>query len=391
MKILHTSDWHLGHVLYGYDRIVEQTAMMKQMCNFIESERPDVFLICGDVFHTSAPGMEIQRLFSEALLSFHATKPDMPIIIISGNHDSGTRLEIFRQLWGVVDVTMIGHIDIEHPENHIVEIKDKGYVIAVPYAYERLIKKEFFESLQRKVSGMNVNGLPVVMAAHTTVSGCDFKGHANSTECTVGGIDSMPAELFGNGYDYLALGHIHRSQNIYSGEGKSAGCKTMIRYSGTPLAVSFDESYPHTVSIVEIASCGKEPVIRELMVDNPRPLVTLPAQGSITLDEALARLRSFDADSEAYIRLNVKVDGFLPPTANADAVAATDGKRCRFCLINPQRADASVSGDSEPVRMTVTELQKTDPSEIARRYAERRGMSFDEELFKEAMNAVVGC
>ncbi len=388
MKILHTSDWHLGHSLYGYDRSEEQVGMMMQMRDFIEAEMPDVFLISGDVFHTSAPAMEIQRCFAEALLSFHAANPDMSIIITSGNHDSGTRIEIFRRLWDVVGVRMIGHIDTEHPENHIVEIDSKGYVIAVPYAYERLIPKDFFVSLQRIVAERNTKGLPVVMTAHTTVTGCDFKGHDNATERMVGGIDSIAADRFGDGFDYLALGHIHKAQDIAVNCIRTSDKGSAIRYCGTPLAVSFDESYPHSVSIVEIEGRGSKPVIRELQVSNPRPLVTLPPHGSATLDEALAQLRSFDADSKAYIRLNVLVDGYLPPTANADAVSATEGKCCRFCLINPQRRATTDTGGNEPVGMTVAELQKTDPVTIARRYAERRNLNFDEELFMEAFNSL---
>ena len=374
MKILHTSDWHLGHSLYGYDRADEQMAMMLQMRDIVASEQPDAFLICGDVFHTATPGMEIQRCFAEALLSIHAVRPGMAIVVTAGNHDSGTRLEMFRQLWDVVGVRIIGHIDAKNPESHIVEIKDKGYVIAVPYAYERLIPEGFYAMLQDAVARRNSAGLPVVMTAHTTVAGCDYKGHDNSGEKSVGGIDSIAVDCFGDGYDYLALGHIHKAQSLGQ----------RVRYSGTPLPVSFNEAYPHSVSIVTIDRHGAEPVVCQRQIDNPHPLVTLPAHSASSLDEALAALRGFDPDSEAYIRLNVSTAGFLPPTAGTDAQAATEGKRCRFCYINCI-SDEVAAEQSVETGMTVSQLQATAPIDIARRYAKRKGVELDEELFNEAL------
>ena len=363
--------------------------MMLRMRDIVLSEQPDAFLICGDVFHTSTPGIAIQRLFVDAVLSLHNAKPDMAIVITSGNHDSGARLETFRQLWDVVGVTVVGHLDADHPENHIVEVAGKGYVIAVPYSYERLLSSRFFTTLQRLVAERNTDGLPVVMTAHTTVAGCDYKGHDNSSELSVGGIDSLGVDFFGDGYDYLALGHIHRPQNVPVGgsAAESGRREAVVRYSGSPLAVSFDETYGHSVSLVEIGSRGAKPLVRELPVENPRPLVTLPARDAASLDDALSLLRGFDADSEAYIRLNVAVDGLLPPTANADAIAATEGKQCRFCLINALRI-AKDGESSEPSGMTVSELQRIEPCDLARGYAESKGLTFDADLFAEVVRSL---
>ena len=81
MKILHTSDWHLGHTLYNYDRTEEQLAMLSQMVHIVERERPDVFLLCGDVYHTSQPSASVQTMMAEALVRIHAANPLMTIVV----------------------------------------------------------------------------------------------------------------------------------------------------------------------------------------------------------------------------------------------------------------------------------------------------------------------
>ena len=96
MKILHTSDWHLGHTLYNYDRTEEQKSMLRQMVKTVEEQKPDVFLLCGDVYHTAQPSAAVQTMFTEALIEIRDANPGMTIVVIAGNHDSGTKHEIFR-------------------------------------------------------------------------------------------------------------------------------------------------------------------------------------------------------------------------------------------------------------------------------------------------------
>ncbi len=379
MKILHTSDWHLGHNLYGYDRTEEQTAMIQQIIDIVRREKPDAFLLSGDVYHTAQPSAAVQTMFTDAIVKIHDAHPDMTIVITAGNHDSGTKHEIFRTPWQALKVYSIGNLDKEHPENHIVEVPGKGYIIAIPYCYERSIPEGFFQDLEDEVMRRNEAAdslLPVVLMAHTTVKGCDFKGHDNATEYTVGGIDSLDISDLGDGYDYLALGHIHHEQWIRGGHHR-------IRYSGSPLAVSFDESYEHSVSIVTIEQHNDEVKLEKIMIENPRPLVSLPSEGTASWEEAKQLLTDFPADIPAYIRLNVEIDDFLPVAANQEAENLTKDKSCRFCLINAKR---KAKAQGEQKAMTVQEFQSESPIDIARRFAEDSGIEFDEDMtdmFKE--------
>lgn len=381
MKILHTSDWHLGHTLYNYDRTEEQMVMLLQMVNIVKEEQPDVFLLCGDVYHTPQPSAAVQTMFTNALVQIRDANPGMTIVITAGNHDSGSKHDIFRTPWKALKVYTVGTIDASQKEELVVEVPGKGYVIAVPYVNERNMPKGFFQELIDIVGEKNVGNLPVVMMAHTTVRGCDFAGHDNASEYTVGGIDSYDLDEMGTGYDYLALGHIHHGQYIHSG-------KHNVRYCGTPIPVSFDERYMHSVSIVEIAEHGERPTVKEIEINPHRPLVTLPAEGVATWEDAKELLENYPNDIDAYIRLNVEVDDFLPVEANAEAQMICEEKKCKFCVINSQRLKRS---RREAKIMSVQEFKTENPIGIAERYAEDLGKTFDsemKELFNEALAAL---
>ena len=381
MKILHTSDWHLGHTLYNYDRTEEQQAMLEQMVSIVEEKKPDVFLLCGDVYHTPQPSAAVQTMLSDGLVRIHEANPEMTIVMTAGNHDSGTKHEIFQTPWKALKVYAIGQLEKENLDEHIIEVPGKGYIVAIPYANERNIPEGFFQQLLDKVSERNTEGLPVVMTAHTTVKGCDFTGHDHATEYAVGGIDSLELEEMGEGYDYLALGHIHHEQFVHSG-------KHNVRYCGTPLPVSFDENFSHSVSMVEVGKHGDTPKVEKIEIQNPHPLVTLPTDGLASWEDAKELLGQFPEDIPAYIRLNVEIEDFLPVEANAEAASLTKDKQCRFCYINAKRKAAS---QSETKVLTVQEFQEEEPIEIAKRYAEYVGISFDEdmtEMFNEVMEIV---
>ena len=379
MKILHTSDWPLGHTLYNYDRTQEQMAMLLRMVDVVREEKPDLFLLCGDVYHTPQPSAAVQTMFTNALVAIHDANPEMTMVITAGNHDSGTKHDIFRTPWRALKVHTIGSVNPNQIEDLIIEIAGKGYVIAVPYVNERNMPKGLFQELLNKVEEKNSNNLPVVMTAHLTVSGCDFAGHEHATDYAVGGIDSYSIEEMGSGYDYLALGHIHHAQFVHGGHHR-------VRYSGTPIPVSFDENYPHSLTMVELTSHHEKPIIREVEIETHRPLVTLPTEGAVSWEKAKQLLANFPDDVEAYIRLHVEVEDFLPAEAHAEAQLISENKKCRFCVINTRRLNSPIR---EAKMMSVQEFKSEEPIDIAKRYAEDLGIEFDNdmnELFQQTLD-----
>lgn len=388
MKILHTSDWHLGHLLYNYERTEEQSDFLRQLTDIISTEQPDVMTVSGDVFHYSSPSATAQRMYTDALLAIHQACPEMEIVITAGNHDSASKLEVDRNLWSHFRVHVIGKPEGTQWQKHLIYIKEKGYVVAVPHIYpqnfpllyENTPREErcqyFFQTLLDEVERQNTACLPVVLMAHLALMGSDSTGH----EEPIGGMDFTPVSVLGEGYDYLALGHIHCPQTIRDNT-------HYARYSGTPLPVSFDEQYPHSVTIVEIDRHGDIPNIRILPIHNPKPLIIFPKEPK-PFDEVLEELKAFDEHLPAYLQVNVLVKDFLTPDCNERISMVLKDKACRFCHIKINW-DRSHQEHSE-VPLSLQEMKQISPLEVAKLfYQEKFGDEMDDELctlFREVIN-----
>lgn len=355
--------------------------MLSQIIEIAQSHQPDAVVISGDIFHSAQPPAWAQTIFANAMLRLAEACPETAIIATAGNHDSAVRHEIFRTPWQALRVHALGTLHKDTPDDHIIPLPSKGCIVAMPYVGQRNLPEGFCQQLLERAAELTQEGLPIVMMAHTAVGGCDFKGHDNPTEYSVGGIEYMKLEDLGTGYDYLALGHIHRRQTIKGSHGKA-------RYCGTPMPVSFDETYPHSVDIVTLPAAGTKPEIEEVTILTTRPLVNLPAEGFADFDEALRLLAEFPDDNPAYVRLNVEVDNFLPATAQADATRIAESKACRYCGINSRRKER----DKEKTHsFSVREFQSAAPIDIALKYANDLGMAFDDEMqnmFEEAVRSL---
>lgn len=388
MKFLHTSDWHLGHSLYNFDRTTEQQAFLKQLTEAVRTHQPDALLVSGDIYHYSSPSASTQRMYTDAMLAIHEACPTMQIVVTAGNHDSSSRLETDSNLWKHFRVQVIGNIERKDDgilwEKHIVPLTDTsgkltGYVIAVPHCYPQNFpalhpdvprderQTDFFRTLLQETGKRNTAGVPVILMAHLAVAGSDITGHDE----TVGGMDYLPVETLGEGYDYLALGHIHCPQTLRETE-------RFARYCGSPLPVSFDEAYPHSITCVELVRHGDTPTLEIIPIDNPIPLVTLP-KAPAPFDTALKELQAFPADRPAYIRLNVLLKDYLSPDCNEQASQAVRNKACRFCYIRTQRESSATSAPAPS--LNIQELKEQSPLDVADRYFEEAtGEPMDDEL-----------
>lgn len=379
MKILHTSDWHLGHLLYNYERTEEQYDFLHQLADIVSAEQPDVMVVSGDVFHYSSPSATAQRMYTDGLLAIHQACPSMEMVITAGNHDSASKLEIDRNLWSHFQVHVIGKPEGKQLQKHLIYIKEKGYVIVVPHIYPQnfpLLDEDtpreercqrFFQSLLDEVSRQNTDQLPVILMAHLALTGSDSTGHDEP----IGGMDYTSISALGDGYDYLALGHIHCPQTIQDEQ-------HCARYSGTPLPVSFDEQYPHSVTMVEVERHNDTPQIRVLPIHNPKPLVVFPKTPK-PFDEVLNELQTLDANQPSYLQVNVLVKDFLAPDCKERISAILKDKACRFCHIkmNWERNEET----SSSVHLSLQEMKQTSPLDIAKLfYQEKYGNEMDDEL-----------
>ena len=213
------------------------------------------------------------------------------------------------------------------------------------------------------VAARNDENLPVVLLAHTTIGKCDSTGHDLADDYQVGGIDRLPITELGNGYDYVALGHIHKQQNL-DNDGR-------VWYSGTPIAVSFDEIMPgntHGVLLAECNAHGGSVNVTPLEIKNEKPLVNIPVSGAGKWNDVLETFKAFPDNLPAFIRLNVAVEDYLPSGARDAAESAASHKECTFCKINAQREQAKDADDGSSKGFTVSEMKKVDPTDVAKKW-----------------------
>lgn len=332
--------------------------------------KPDALLVSGDVFDIQQPSAMVKRFFNEQFVELHRNCPQMAIVVTAGNHDSASRVQADSAVWSLANTVMVGlppqtDLDEGWEERFIVRIPT-GYIVAMPYmASERT---EMLQHLLDKVAQENQEGKPVVLMGHTAVVGLDLTGH----DMEVGKIKTQAADSFGTGYDYLALGHIHKPQTIGHQEDAMKGevryPSPVIRYSGSALHVSCDEAYPHSVSLVEIDSHGGEVSVKQLRIDQLRHFYVLPEDGSsfASPEAALEAVKGFcKGHDSGYIRLRVDYGTDLPSDFNQmvyEVLSAT-GDEVRY---NPKVVwtGAPISGPDETVRpaFEVAELQQmTNP------------------------------
>ena len=374
MKILHTSDWHLGQELYSYDRSEEHLSFFEQLEKIVSDEQPDVMVVSGDIYHNAAPSNTVMRMFTDGLDRVRRACPGMHIVVTAGNHDSCSRLEVNQSIWSYLDVSIVGRIrkvdgEIDFDSLFIPvpnrEGQTIGYVVALPFilpnGYPNLsddVAREdraayFYQKLNDHLLAVNTQGLPVVMMSHLALTGSDITGH----DRICGGMDFVSRDELAVDYDYLALGHIHCPQDIV---------KNHVRYSGSPVAVSFDENYVHSVSIVEIAKHGETPEVKTLPIDNPWPLKTIPDE-CVPLDEALKYLKALPDDQKMYIRLRAKLTNEPPKNAIERAQQEIKGKAARFCCFKWEREEVKQSAAQKQM-VDVDEFRDKSPLDIADLY-----------------------
>ncbi len=333
MKILHTADLHLGQVIYqNYDRSDEHQHFFDQLTSWSKEHQPDALLVSGDVFDIQQPSATVKKFYTDYFVGLHRQCPEMAIVITAGNHDSASRVQADSSVWALANATVVGTAPSTGPadgweDKYIVSLPS-GFIIAMPYmANERT---ETLQHLLDVVAKKNVSGKPVVMMGHTAVSGLDTLGH----NFVVGTLKTQDAKSFGSGYDYLALGHIHKPQTIGHQEDalkmNVSYPAPVIRYSGSALHVSCDEAYPHTLSLVEIDKHGGEVHIEQLRIDELRHFYVLPEDNSSfsSTEDALEAIQKFCREKQSgYIRLRINISTPLPSNFNQivyDALAATD-------------------------------------------------------------------
>ena len=324
MRIIHTADLHLGQIIYQhYDRTAEHLHFFAQLTKWCSDIHPDALLVSGDIFDIQQPSATVRKNFTDWFVQLHHKCPQMKIVLIAGNHDSATRIQSDKAVWDLANTYLIGLspsverlMDADGWQDDYIIRLNSGYIVALPYMNGE--RQELIQSILNRVAEENKEGKPVVLMGHLAVAESDVTGHN-----FVGTIKMQDVSMMGNGYDYLALGHIHKPQTIGHQEDSFKAEVTypspVVRYSGSVLHVSCDEAYPHSVSLVDIDRHGGTVSIQQLRVDELFHFYDLPLNGSsfTSPEEALDAVRQFVEEKErGYLRLRIDYGTYLPSNFN---------------------------------------------------------------------------
>ena len=259
MRVLHTSDWHIGRTLYGRKRYEEFEAFLTWLAETIQQNAIDALLVAGDVFDTSAPSNRAQELYYRFLCRV-AASCCRHVVVVVGNHDSPSFLNAPKELLKALDVHVVGS-STESPEDEVLVLRNDQdtpelIVCAVPYLRDRDIRVaeagESVEDKERKlIDGIRTHyatvaalaeqkreelgaNIPIVGTGHLFTAGGQTVDGDGVRELYVGSLAHVTAGIFPACFNYLALGHLHIPQEVN-------GSKT-IRYSGSPLPMGFGEA-----------------------------------------------------------------------------------------------------------------------------------------------------
>lgn len=326
MRLIHTSDWHLGHRFHGRQRHEEQERFLDWLAGLIEAEGIDALLVAGDVFDTTTPGSRAQTIYYRFLHRL-AASPCRHVIIIGGNHDSPALLEAPRELLRQLQIHVVGAAGDSLDKEILLLADDMGQaellVGAVPFLRDRDIRnaaagetleekglklqegiREHYRQIclaaDRIRRDMNPD-LPLVVMGHLFVAGGRTVEGDGVRELSIGGLSRIEGAGFPETIDYLALGHLHLGQLV-------AGSPTR-RYCGAPIPMSFTEAGDQRKQILVVRCEGRTVAVEPITVPSFQQFVSL--RGDLpALLHGLAQLQA--AASSAWVELHYEGEALIP-------------------------------------------------------------------------------
>ncbi|SDX73066.1 exonuclease SbcCD subunit D [Salimicrobium album] len=239
MKIIHTADWHLGKIIYKQHLTEDQNEVIQQFLKICEEEQPDAVIIAGDLYDRAIPPKEAVKVLNDTLL--HLRKLNIPVLMISGNHDSSERLAFGTSLFELGGVHL--HTELKENREPVVLLDEEGpvYFHLIPYIEpaeaqavfrEKEIKthQEAYEAIVEDIRERFDMNERHVLVGHAFIQG-GMESDSEERLTMMGGTPYVEAELF-HDFSYVALGHLHQPQRVGSPH---------IRYSGSPFKYSFSE------------------------------------------------------------------------------------------------------------------------------------------------------
>lgn len=378
MRILHTSDWHLGHTLHEVGREFEHCSFLNWLLAQLREREVDALLIAGDVFDTANPSASAQELWYRFLASALQARPGLQIVVIAGNHDSAARLEAPDQLLRHFHIRVVGSLPRKpdgafDPEGVLVRLRDRGgmeraIIIAMPFLrlgdlpvleenggeLEDPAVKGVQSLYAQALEAARPLGLPVLAMGHCYMASGSLS-ELSERKVLGGNQHALPLDIFPRDVAYVALGHLHLAQAMDGGR---------VRYCGSPIPLAISERhYRHAVTLLEL---GEDGGLRQEEIRIPRavPLLRVPDRGYLSLEELLQALKTLPtgevppqdgfplapgASPRPFLEVGVRLD--KPEAQLRTAIeAALEGKGYALARIDIARTGSGQAlADGHPV------------------------------------------
>lgn len=361
MKIISTSDWHLGNIFYGNDRIDEHKHFFSWLLAQIKMHQPDALLVSGDVFDNGNPSAAAQEAYYNFLTDATCECPQMQIVITAGNHDSANRLVAPQAILRKHKIEVRGNLNrkwksdigewqIDYDDIIIpitTQAGEQFTVVAIPYLRSDIARNESYShgvgQILRQATNRARELYPnniIVMMAHMYAQGADIATCDASERIVIGGQEQVDIGNWPNHPDYLTCGHIHKRQHIWGTQ--------WARYTGSVLPMSFAEkNYTHGVDLVSFGA-DRQAHVEQLIYTPQHRLRTLPETDEALSVKKLEKLINTELsnrisgklnnDNFDYVVLRVKLDTINNDDIKhlEDIVNEKNAVLCRFVKIEEQ-------------------------------------------------------
>lgn len=395
MRILHTSDLHLGRSLYGVGRDNTFEQLLDWLADTIRLEQIDCLILAGDIFDNATPSHRMQTAYYRFLASVATQSSCRHVIVTAGNHDSASLLNAPRQLLEALNIFVVGEATRD-PSEEVVLLKDpqgkpEAVVAAVPYLRERDLRSSCENETQqdkeekirlataahyRAVTDIAIklrgtSDIPILATGHLFAADCDASDEERNLY--IGSLGLISASAFPKEIDYLALGHLHKAQRL-------AGCETR-RYSGSPLALDFSERQS-AKSVCIVQNEGKLCHVRALEVPIFDTLVQITGDESTVCRE----LQNLIIQKEPVLCEVLHTEGTFAPDLAAKCREIVQNSSVTLVRVISQTvAKAQLSADD-----TVSDIEAISPEkmfELCLQKQQINGMELPEPLKKALTSA----
>ncbi|MBD2810489.1 exonuclease subunit SbcD [Xenorhabdus sp. Vera] len=402
MRIIHTSDWHLGQYFFTKNRAAEHKHFLQWLIGQIIQHQVDALIIAGDIFDTGAPPSYARELYNKFIVALQPT--GCQLVILGGNHDSVATLNESKALLSYLNTTVIASAEPESTEQQIKVLNNKdgnpGAVLcAIPYLRPRdimtsqagqsgiqkqqtlqdAITKHYHQLYQQAcvLREQLAQPLPIIATGHLTTVGASTTDSVR--DIYIGTLDAFPAQAFPPA-DYIALGHIHRPQVI----GKSEH----IRYSGSPIPLSFDEvNQEKSVCLVDFKA-DKLRSITLLPIPCYQPMQLI--RGNLTqIEEQLQAFKEYQGERPVWLDIEVATQDYLHDIQKR-IQTLSEGLPVEIILLRRSKSARQLSL-SEQNKETLTELSVEEVFERRLALAEMNDLSQKQRLttlFKQTLDDI---